>query len=216
MGALSFAAASPLAFARRAAGRPDALALPAVSYRGLWDKFDGPGTLGAFRRAYRRGVPSLVRVGPGAPVLGQVLDALCDPAVNRHQLPLYLLADALPDAALVAGAWAAGLGVFAVQRGPRADRPWPIHSPAASGWREAGTYVPIGAGLDALTHATIRGPVVLFESNNVVTSLGCLEIRSDDAVLETIRTVVAAGAAIVRVSDMVELDQLDLRTREAC
>ncbi len=215
MGAVLFATALHRGSTPRDACRPDALALPAVAWRGLWDKFDGPDTLGALRRAYRRGVPSLVRIGPGTPVLGQVLDVLCDPAVNRHQLPLYLLADTLPDASLVAGAWAAGLGVYGVQRGP-ADEPWPIRCPAGSGWRDAGTYVPVDTGLDGLIPEAVRGSLVLFESTNVVTALHHRAVRSDDEVLAALRRVVPAGAALVRVSDLVELDQLDLRTREAC
>ena len=75
----------------------DSLKLPVIAFRGLWDKFAGPRSLGALRRSYQRGVPSLVRCGYEGVDLADAIDVINDPAINAQRLPLYLITPDGPD-----------------------------------------------------------------------------------------------------------------------
>ncbi len=195
----------------------DALSLPLVAYRGLWDKFDGPGTMGAVRRAYRRGVPSLARIGQESVDLREIVAMVVDPATNRRQQPIYLACPSLPELTLTRQQ-AAIARIFTVRVTERNDQPWSIWRLTAGGWQAAGFYVPVRSPLAACPEDMWFSPLIMFESTNVID--GSLErrrlgARTDDDVLRAIREAAAPEVTITRVSDLAELDQLDLRIREA-
>jgi len=190
-----------------------------VSFRGLWDKFDGPGTPGSLRRAYRRGVPCLARIGADALSLEAVWAAWADASINRRRVPLYLVTTALPDltAAGLAPVPAADAGVYAVlETGTR--HPRRLYLSGNDAWQPAGWYLPVDGMPADLQPEMIHGGLVLFESANVVTDLArhsSMGIDYDDSVFGAIRAGTDPGTTVIRVSDMVELDQLDARRREA-
>jgi hypothetical protein len=175
------------------------LAVRLIAYRGLWDKFAEPGTVGAIRRAYRRGVPCVIRAGESAPLLAELCAIAADPAINPEALPL-LMAD---DRHRECGAW-------------------PLYVFEQAQWLRCGVYVPVRR-VHRITSAELRPaiatavPWVLVESSNVVQAneeQGILGGCSDDEILAVLMEMAPAGARLARVSDFVELDFLD-RQREA-
>jgi hypothetical protein len=199
--------------------RADALALPLVAFRGLWDKFAGPCSLGALRRAYSRGVPSLVRCGDGGLDISDVLALVMDPAVNRRQQPVYFVTTArsVPVVGGLCDEWA---DILTIPSDDASDTAWLIQRWSGKRWTAAGRYLPTAAGRRELTCedlsvAGTTASLVLFESVNVVGDLSApLGREADDALLASIQAL-APTARLLRVSDLVEGDQLAQRIREA-
>ena len=197
----------------------DALALPLVAFRGLWDKFAGPCSLGAVRRSYLRGVPSLVRCGDHGLAVTDVLALVMDPAVNRRRQPVYLVTTARSMAAVdvVFERWA---DILAIPSGDSFEPTRLIHRWCDRRWAPAGRYlrtVTVRCGLTPEDFAVAGGmaSLVLFESFNVVSDLSArLGREADDALLASIQAL-APTARLLRVSDLVEGDQLAQRIREA-
>jgi hypothetical protein len=195
-----------------------------VAYRGLWDKFAGPGTLESLVRSYRRGVPSLVQLDTSDSPLDAVLDLVCDATVNSRRQPVYLVADQVLPADRLAAFGARLPDVFAVARGT-ARSVYGLSHWHHGGWEACGFYVPVSALLDPVAsispyfgrraHAV---PTVLVESLNVVATAEERRRFSgvdEDAVWAALEERAGSRAIMARVSDMVELDQLDQRIREA-
>ena len=197
----------------------DALALPLVAFRGLWDKFAGPCSLGALRRSYSRGVPSLVRCGDGGLNISDVLALVMDPAVNRRQQPVYFVTTArsVPVVDGLCDDWA---DILTIPSDDASDTAWLIQRWCGKRWTPAGRYLPTIAGRRELTRedlsvAGATASLVLFESVNVVGDLSArLGREADDALLASIQAL-APTARLLRVSDLVEGDQLAQRIREA-
>lgn len=196
----------------------DWLSLPLVSYRGLWDKFDGPDTPGALRRAYRRGVPCIVRLGDDAFALDEAMAIWADAAINTRRAPLFLRAPTLPDlAGSSTDVRAIDAELWAVRETEPAQ-PSDMFRWTGTAWDLAGTYVPTTAPTDAIQPHHCQRAVVLFESANVILDLGRTRppgVDDDAMVLRAIRSSAGPDTRIVRVSDLVELDQLDAGRREA-
>jgi len=84
-------------------------------------------------------------------------------------------------------------------------------------------YIPISAYLRGLTSQDLVVPgdaihLVMFESVNVIDDVRLSpspEGLNDDAVYASVRSLVGAAAEVFRVSDLVELDWLQKRIREA-
>jgi hypothetical protein len=206
----------------------DALAVPLIAFRGLWDKFAGPCSLGAIRRSYLRGVPSLVRCGDGGLDLSDVLAFIVDPAVNRRQLPLYLITHGQPLATVAPLPDMPWLDVFAIDITAPADATSPIYRWRSGALSLIGCYVPVVAwrrGLAAedfvADHQRIE--TILLESSDVIDDVAAssrLAHLDDAKAVASVRALVGAGihggsTQIVRVSDLVELDLLDRCIREA-
>jgi hypothetical protein len=94
---------------------------------------------------------------------------------------------------------------------------------SGSHWIRAGLYLPVAGLVDGIhlqdfQRTTKEICTVIFESRNVI---GGLADRArfadidDDATLRRIRKELGPEVAVMRVSDTVELDQLDLRVMEA-
>lgn len=197
--------------------------LPLIAFRGLWDKFAGPRSLGALRRAYLRGVPSLVRCGYDGVDLADAIDVVNDPDTNRYRLPLYLVTPDGPESLFSSPRTPFLAEIFAVSmRGGSADTGW-LSRWDGETWPLVGCYLASSAtrrGIVAedVTGAFAAAPVVIFESANVVDDVASVvrePMRSDDDILVEIRALVGTGAAILRVSDLVELDLLAQRLAEA-
>src|SRR5262245_27594055 len=205
----------------REAPAGDALSLPMVAFRGLWDKFAAPFTTEAVCRAYSRGVSSLVRCADEANVR-TALEVLSTGEVNRRLQPILLVFDGAP--ASVAPNIPTGLSanVYAIDGSALFDRTYPIFRWLDGEWAAIGRYVPLAAYLRGLTvdDLTIHGElssVVMFESANVIDDVRLSPPPSglnDDAVYAAVRAL-AAAADVYRVSDLVELDWLQQRIREA-
>jgi hypothetical protein len=196
-------------------------AVPLVAARGLWDKFAAPGTAGAVRRAYSRGVPSLVRVEAGQLELAEALTIVGDAGVNRCGLPIYLITSSLPPCAAVAAARAVTPGIFAIEAGGEIEA-WPIYRADPRRWLPIGCYLPVTAALNGLSRADLAlvesASLVLFESIDIVTDLRVrthLADVTDEQTTAAIGACAGSAAAIARVSDLVELALLDQRIREA-
>lgn len=190
----------------------DVVTLPLVAYRGLWDRFAPPASTGAVTRAYRRGVPSLARL-EDAP-LDEWLLLACDAAINSAALPVYVMAATPPAMTALVPAQAAVLHVAQAD----ATEAWPLSCWREGRWHAAGLYLPVECDVRAVAWPALNGLQVLFESVNVAASDEArrrLAGRDDATVLRTLARVLPAGARISRVSDLVELDQLDARVREA-
>ena len=211
--------ASPL---RQGSGGNDALSLPMIAFRGLWDKFAAPLTPEAICRSYARGVPSLVRCADDADVRG-ALEALASAECNRGLQPILLVFDGSPS--IVAPRLPADIApeVFAINGSALFDRTYPIYRWLDDSWFAMGSYVPIAAYLRGLTAEDLAvdghdSLVVMFESVNVIDDVRLSpspEGLNDDAVYASVRSLVGASADVYRVSDLVELDWLQQRIREA-
>ena len=195
-----------------------------IAYRGLWDKFAAPDTLGSLERAYRRGVPSLVHLDVGAASVEAVLDLVCDATVNSRRQPVYLVADQTPPADRVRALGARLPEVFAVARG-RGGRVHPLSCWRAGEWEACGFYVPVSAllaprALVALAFGvhSHAAPTLLVESLNVASTAEerrRLAGMDEDAAWSLLEEQAGSRTTMALVSDMVELDQLDRRIREA-
>jgi len=199
----------------------DVSSLPLVAYRGLWDAFAGPGTLDAVRRSYRRGVPSLARVDQRGLPLGEVLDLAANPTINPKAQPVYLMLDQLP--ALSASSRRLSSPLRAIVTGDALDRPVPVLEWGSDGWTVVGRYVSHAAFLHGYRRGDFaigtEGPqLVLFDSTNTVDDLEAGAESSglgDESVVASLQLVAGSRVSLHRVSDMVELDQLDRQRSEA-
>jgi hypothetical protein len=204
--------------ALRKAALSDALALPPIAFRGLWDRFAAPFSLESLRRAYLRGVPSLVRC-VGVHDADQALAVVADPAANRRRQPAVLILDSLGW--LTPRGWTDRFPpLFAIDGRDPCDRRRAICRWVNGVWVTVGSYIPLGASahIGELAGVLESDAVVMFESTNVTGDIGTAPVPAawtDDATLNGLRPLVRAGAAIYRVSDLVELDWLRSRVREA-
>jgi hypothetical protein len=193
-----------------------------IAFRGLWDKFAAPLTPEAICRSYSRGVPSLVRCADEADV-HSALDVLSSGECNRGHQPILLVFDGSPSIVVSLIPADVSPDVFAIDGSALFDRTYPIYRWIDGAWSAIGSYVPIAAYLRGLTaddlavdgEATL---VVMFESVNVIDDVRLSpspEGLNDDAVYASVRSLVGATADVFRVSDLVELDWLQQRIREA-
>jgi hypothetical protein len=193
-----------------------------IAFRGLWDKFAAPLTPEAICRSYSRGVPSLVRCADEADVRS-ALDVLSSDECNRGRQPILLVFDGSPSIVVSLIPADVSPDVFAIDGSALFDRTYPIYRWIDGAWSAIGSYVPIAAYLRGLTaddlavdgEATL---VVMFESVNVIDDVRLSpspEGLNDDAVYASVRSLVGATADVFRVSDLVELDWLQQRIREA-
>jgi hypothetical protein len=175
--------------------------LPLVAYRGLWDKFAAPGSLDAFRRAYVRGVPCVIRTDDDLPNPFDICALVNNPLVNRRGQALYLAAS-----------------IYGMS-GVRVLSRW-----TGSLWTPCGVYVPARSAANPLDPAdfvvldSMPSPVVLVESFNVLDrdeELAVANGLSDADVLLDVEAMAGSSARVARVSDFVELDQLERVRRQA-
>jgi len=200
----------------------DALSLPMVAFRGLWDKCAAPLTPEAICRSYTRGVPSLVRCAADADV-SNALDILSGPEFNRRLQPILLVFDGQPSIVVPQIPPDVSPDVLAIDGSGLFDRTYPIYQWIDGAWCAIGSYIPISAYLRGLTpdDLAVAGDeslLVMFESVNVIDDVRLSpspEGLNDDAVYASVRSLVGATAEVLRVSDLVELDWLQQRIREA-
>jgi hypothetical protein len=143
-----------------------------------------------------------------------------NPAINRRQQPGYLVIDALPWVAIPRLPSIGASKVFAIDgRGPD-DRACRVYRWTGGAWVTVGSYWPrpaIRSGL-SLPNRPDPSSIAIFESTNVVDTIRLSRAADgpdDDAVYASVRSVVGATAELLRVSDMIELDWLQQRIREA-
>jgi hypothetical protein len=203
-------------------GNRTALSLPLIAFRGLWDKFAGPLTPRAICRSYLRGVPSLVRCADEREVRS-ALEFLTSHEFNRARHPILLVVDGSPSIVMPDVPADRSLDFFAIDGSALFDRTYPIYRWIDAAWCPVGTYIPISAYLRGLTAedlavAADETLLVMFESVNVIDDVRLSpspEGLNDDAVYASVRSLVGATAEVFRVSDLVELDWLQQRIREA-
>ena len=202
----------------------DALSLPMVAFRGLWDKFAAPLTPEAICRSYSRGVPSLVRCADDAdvPARSTILSSRrvsiegfsrsCSSSTARRRS--WSLTFRLTCRQTCSGdrrkralrSHVSDLSGGLMARGPRSDR-----------MSRSAAYLR-GLTADDLAVDGEESLVVMFESVNVIDDVRLSpspEGLNDDAVYASVRSLVGATAEVFRVSDLVELDWLQQRIREA-
>jgi hypothetical protein len=202
--------------------RGDALSLPMIAFRGLWDKFAAPLTPEAICRSYSRGVPSLVRCADEADVQS-ALEVLSSDEFNQGRQPILLVFDGSPSIVVPHIPSDVSTDVFAIDGSAMFDQTYPIYRWVDGAWLAIGSYVPIAAYLRGLSadDLAVDGEetlVIMFESVNVIDDVRLSpspEGLNDDAVYASVRSLVGATAELFRVSDFVELDWLHLRIREA-
>jgi hypothetical protein len=201
----------------------DPRSLPMIAFRGLWDKFAAPLTPEAICRSYARGVATLVRCIDEADVIS-ALDVLSRAEFNRGLQPILLVFDGSPAIVVPHIPDDVSNSVLAIDGSALFDRTYPIYRWVDGAWAAVGTYVPIAAYLRGLTEEDLavgseQSSVVMFESVNVIDDVRLSpsppDGLNDDAVYASVRSLVAATAEVFRVSDLVELDWLELRIREA-
>jgi hypothetical protein len=192
-----------------------------ISFRGLWDKFAAPLSPEAICRSYSRGVPSPVRCINDGDV-DKALDMLASPDVNRRLKPILLVLEASPARVVLRIPDTVTAEVLAIDASALFDRTYPIYRWIDGAWAAAGTYIPLAAYLRGLTTEDLApredSPVVMFESVNVIDDVRLSPTPdglNDDAVYASVRSLVGATAEVLRVSDLVELDWLQQRIREA-
>ncbi len=197
----------------------DALSLPLIAYRGLWDKFAPPLSEAAVRRSYLRGVPSLVRCA-NAEGATRALAMASDTTVNRRRQPIFLVVDTLPWAAIPRLRVDESVSVYAIDGSDPIDTTNTIYQWNDGTWRAAGSYVSISAAsrIESLDSEIDQHSLVIFESTNVVGDVresASLPSLNDDRIVEALQRMAPADANVLRVSDLVEFDWLRRQMREA-
>jgi hypothetical protein len=183
---------------------------PLVAYRGLWDRFDGPDTLGAFRRALRRGVSSLVHLRPGGIEMRDALTLAFDPSINIAGLPLYLVFEAGVTPGLLGMLGPCRPAVYAIARRTPADL-WPMRTWDDGAWRMAGWYAPVACLHACPPLPASRASQLLVESLDVLGVDGRPAAQLSEAEHERRARLLAAslGATLAgHVSDLAEAAQL--------
>jgi hypothetical protein len=184
--------------------RESLLQLRLVAYRGLWDKFSGPGTLGAFVRARRKRIPFLVDLDAGAVTLRELVE---EGLLHQPEASVFLMARAagVPDE--VAGS-------YLIEKQPEGAAAYPISVAGPGGaLRRCGYYVPLAAAKDIRPAdlPVTAGDFVLYESIDTIQSLDSMKrspIRSDEVIEANLAFASRLGAVVMRVSDLVERELL--------
>jgi hypothetical protein len=203
-------------------GADAAPSLPMVAFRGMWDKFAAPLTPEAICRSYARGVPSLVRCADDADV-DSAFEVLSSPEHNRGLQPILLVFDGSPSILMPQIPTEVMPTVLAIDGSALFDRTYPIYRWIDDAWTAIGSYVPIAAYLRGLTADDLavnrdETLLIMFESVNVIDDVRLSpspEGLNDDAVYASVRSLVGETAEVFRVTDLVELDWLQQRIREA-
>lgn len=188
---------------------------PLVAYRGLWDKFAAPASLGALTRAYSRGVASLAWWEHAALSVTDVVAMHADRRHNRHRQPLFFIGTSLPpDRAMVPGRGVAP-DVFAVILTEDRAEPYAVYRWTGAQWNPAGCYV------HARVTAAQLNDDVLPAGERAVVLVEAANTRADapageQAYLHMVNMLRQAlpHASLYRVSDFVELELLE-RVRRA-
>src|SRR5204863_1732939 len=128
----------------------DALSLPLVAYRGLWDKFGKPLSDEAIRRSYLRGVPSLIRCEESA--VGKILELVRNSTAGCRTASVYLLVHGLPPM-VTRPVVDAAIDLFTVDF-DRA-RVSTIYRWLNDEWTPVGCYIPLAASVQELTAADL-------------------------------------------------------------
>lgn len=182
--------------------REDLLQLRLVAYRGLWDKFAGPGTLGAFVRARNKRVPFLVDLDAGTVTLRELID---EGLLRQPEASVFLMAPR-------AGVHDELAGSYLIER--QAEGAYPISVAGHGGaLRKCGYYVPLAAAKEIRPTdlPVAAGDFVLYESIDTIQSLEVMKqspIRSDEVIEANLAFAIRLGAVVMRVSDLVERELL--------
>jgi hypothetical protein len=201
----------------------NSLSQPMVAYRGLWDKFAAPCTPEAICRAYSRGVSSLIRCADDSEAQGAIA-ALSTTEYNRTLQPIVLVVNGAPAAIVPQVAPDVAAAVLAIDGSAPFDRVYPMYRWLDGAWKAVGSYVSLAAWHRGLTphdfpeRTDRENTMVFFESTNVVDDLRLSPLPEgldDDAICAEVRQLMGERTEISRVSDLVELDWLNQRIREA-
>lgn len=194
---------------------PDPLALPMVAYRGLWDTRCAPGTLDAFRRGFQRGVGSLYRLGRDSAILTEVIKIACQQTANPFRQPLWIMSRYLPSDDQLPARATSLPPLYAVIEG-RSNRVWATWSWNGTRWQPLGAWVPIGLSLQGITLADfehdVAPPDIVLESTSVVHDLtqhAGVATTTDERLLARLLAATGSARRVTRVTDTVELDQLE-------
>ena len=201
---------------------PEPLALPMVAYRGLWDTRAAPGTLDAFRRGFIRGVGSLYRLGRDSAILTDVIKLACQPTANPFKQPLWIMSRYLPSDDQLPARATSVPPLCAVIEG-RSNRVWATWSWNGTRWQPLGAWIPIGLSLQGISLTDFENDVaptdLVMESTSVIHDLtqhAGAAGTSDERLMARLLGTIGSHRRVTRVSDTVELDQLDhVRTEVA-
>jgi hypothetical protein len=180
-----------------------------VAFRGVCDRFTRPGTAGAIRQAYLRGVAALIDDRDDCS-LPRVLAIVGDPAVNRLGCPVYVTASALPSVGMPPSV-VDRPDTFAILRGEPSSA-WTVWRWTGLGWTPAGGYVPATASIDGLSAVScerLAAPVVLYEAPTVVAMLGergLIGELDEEQLQQAVRSYAGPGATIARVRNLDALE----------
>src|SRR5437867_221934 len=145
----------------------NALSLPLIAYRGLWDKFGKPLSDEAVRRSYLRGIPSLIRCGDESSVR-KALELARNSTASCRIPSVYLLVNGLSS--IVARSPAdVSVNVFAIDVDRTDGLVSSIYQWRNDRWTKVGCYIPFVASVRGLTAAALttdreQMSLVLFES----------------------------------------------------
>jgi len=188
--------------------REELLEVRLVAYRGLWDKFAAPGTIGAFLRARRRRIPFLVDLESAQATLAELLN---EELLKQRDVLVFLMTNdgddvrrQLSEAALV------DEGNICVIERTAAATVLPIQT---IGFTKCGFYVPLDAAQNVKPRdVPVRtGDLLLYESVDTIQSVEAMRssrLKSDVPTETRLRFAEREGAVMMKVADLVELELL--------
>jgi len=189
-------------------GRFDNSSLTLVAFRGLWDKFAPPCSIGAYRRSYLKGIPLLLDPKLSGITLGDIVD---NGTTRPGTIPLFVIADALETVEKTLANQRDLDSLFVVIR--TETSPFSIYAMESGKPVMCGLYLTLTALLAGQYPVNELGKamIVLFES--IDTQLTLTGKRScwslDDTNIEKrLISVIPPQAILYKVSDLVERELL--------
>ena len=177
-----------------------------IAYRGLWDRFDGPGTLGAYYRSFLKGIPLLVDLEVASEDLKvHLLDWL----TRFIKVPI-LFKDKTSAAIDSFQPESGRTNLFWIDTSSRCRGFLKIFRKYDRSWQLCGFYLPIANVDDAFDFApesfAPKARFVVYESNDVLAGLEDMarNVTDIDRLERTLRIAFPTPMTIVRVSDLVE------------
>jgi hypothetical protein len=175
-----------------------------VAFRGLWDKFAPPCSLGAYQRAFLKGVPFLLDLQRGEITLEAVVSS---GILKSASLPLFVITDDLQSVGEILANYNDFEALFVVVRSESSLLS--IHSLESGQVVKCGLYVPLKCSSSGQYPEKELGEavIVLFESVNtqlVLTGEKSCGAVDDLCIEQKLLSLLSSQAKLFKVSDLVE------------
>lgn len=177
-----------------------------IAFRGLWDRFSGPGTAGAYRRSFLKGIPFIVDLSAAS---DEARQCVSEGMAEFADLPIFVkgaaatAVDSLHDSA-------GSPRLFWIDTSVEKNGFFSILRKQGGKWTACGCYLSAAYADRTLNiTAVFDDPdlsLIVYESVDVLTRLDEMRVHNiNNAALEKLLPkLFPASATIVKVSDLVE------------